>query len=60
MLISGTHLVKEHLILFTQNFGITIVILIKMYIDLILRMNHAVHVDLSVKTVITFYGISFI
>ena len=49
MLIGGTLLVKEHLTLFTQNIGIIIEVLIMIYIDLILRMNQAVYVDLSVK-----------
>jgi len=53
MLISGTPLTKENLILFTQNCGITIVVLTMIYIDLIFIMNQAVHVDVSVKTVIT-------
>ena len=49
MLIGGTLLVKENLTLFTQNIGIIIEVLIMIYIDLILRMNQAVYVDLSVK-----------
>jgi len=54
MLISDTPLVKENFILFTQNFGLTIVVLIMIYVDLILGLTLAVNVDLSVKTVITF------
>jgi hypothetical protein len=42
MLISGIALVKEHLILFTQTFGIAIVVLITMYTDAILRMKRTV------------------
>ena len=48
-------LVKENITLFTQNFVIAILVLITIYIDLILRMNQAVYVNLSVKTVITFF-----
>ena len=47
-------LVKENITLFTQNFVIAILVLITIYIDLHLRMNQAVNVDVSVKTVITF------
>jgi len=54
MLISDTPLVKENVILFTQNFGLTIVALITIDVDLILGLTLAVNVDLSVKTVITF------
>ena len=42
MLISVIALFKEHFILFTQTFGIDIVVLITMYTDAILRMNRTV------------------
>jgi hypothetical protein len=50
----GIPLVKENFILFTQNFGLTIVVLITIDVYLILVLNLAVNVDLSVKTVIIF------
>ena len=43
MLISGIALVKQNLTLFTQNFGIPIVVLITMYTDVILRMNRTLY-----------------
>ena len=52
MLKSDTPLVKENCILFTQN--LTIVVLITIDVYLILGLNLAVNVDLSVKTVIIF------
>jgi hypothetical protein len=54
MLKSDTPLVKENVILFTQNFGLTIVVLITIDVCLILVLNLAVNVDLSVKTVFIF------
>ena len=54
MLKSDTPLVKENFILFTQIFGLTIVVLITIDVYLILVLNLAVNVDLSVKTVIIF------
>ena len=54
MLKSDTPLVKENFLLFTQNFGLTIVVLITIDVYLILVLNLAVNVDLSVKTVIIF------
>ena len=52
MLISGTPLMKEN-----ENYShkASALVLITIYIDLILRMNQAVYVNLSVKTVITFF-----
>ena len=54
MLKSDTPLVKENVILCTQIFGFTIVVLITIDVYLILVLNLAVNVDLSVKTVIIF------
>ena len=54
MLKSDTPLVKENFILFTQNFSLTIVVLITIDVYLILGLNLAVNVDLSVKTVFIF------
>jgi hypothetical protein len=53
-MLSDTPLVKENVILFTQIFGFTIVVLITIDVYLILVLNLAVNVDLSVKTVIIF------